>query len=423
MACHHWISVCAAAPCALASTATAATDDSKMRDMSSKDLPNEPRPCIGGHSRLQCDCLISVRLQSIKTIPRRNPLSSPAGVGWGVVRGRTMIRFLHLPAALGRHAAGARRGAVARHAGRRRPRLRRERAAARRRQRRPTSVRKWLEPIKLGFDNPSTHPDLVRITRDAVRTIAIEASVPVVDLPAVAGANFVVFFDENGVNGKAGYCFAKNWWKSWAINRGELRINPTRMRDIDRCTVHEAMHAFGFNSHPHAALSVLSYVQKAQRTLTPLDLHLIRHALRFAAEPGDEAGTGIAARLPHPRRAARRVGGRHRGGVPRPQGTGRELAGEAAQDHVGRVGDDAVRAHADQRPRLVRVVDRPDRQRVARPLDRDGACRGELASADIHAGRADRLGARAPVLDQLAEQQRPRELRRGVLAPPSATRP
>jgi len=151
---------------------------------------------------------------------------------------------------------------------------------------RPTSVRKWLEPIKLGFDNPSTHPDLVRITRDAVRTIAIEASVPVVDLPAVAGANFVVFFDENGVNGKAGYCFAKNWWKSWAINRGELRINPTRMRDIDRCTVHEAMHAFGFNSHPHAALSVLSYVQKAQCTLTPLDLHLIHTLYDSRLNPG-----------------------------------------------------------------------------------------------------------------------------------------
>ncbi|MFX7938356.1 hypothetical protein ABTK47_19845, partial [Acinetobacter baumannii] len=31
---------------------------------------------------------------------------------------------------------------------------------------RPIGVRKWLEPIKLGFDNPSTHPDLVRITRE-----------------------------------------------------------------------------------------------------------------------------------------------------------------------------------------------------------------------------------------------------------------
>ncbi|MBN9089839.1 MAG: DUF2927 domain-containing protein [Reyranella sp.] len=139
---------------------------------------------------------------------------------------------------------------------------------------RPIGVRKWLEPIKLGFDNPSTHPDLVRITREAVRTIAVEAGVPVVDLSASSGANFVVYFDENGVNGKAGYCFANSWWKSWAINRGELRINPTRMRDIDRCTVHEAMHAFGFNSHPHAADSILSYTH-GRRALSPLDLHLI----------------------------------------------------------------------------------------------------------------------------------------------------
>jgi hypothetical protein len=140
----------------------------------------------------------------------------------------------------------------------------------------PISVRKWVEPIKLGFDKPSSAPNLVEITRQAVRSIAIEAGVTVVDQPTTAGANFIVHFDENGVNGKAGYCFANSWWKAWAINRAELRINPTRMRDIDRCTVHEAMHAFGFNSHPHAADSILSYTYHGRRVLSPLDLHLIR---------------------------------------------------------------------------------------------------------------------------------------------------
>ena len=138
-------------------------------------------------------------------------------------------------------------------------------------------VRKWTEPIRLAFDNPGAAPNLVELTRQAVKTIAAEADISIVDLAAKdATGTMVVYFDENGLFGRAGDCIAQNWMRNdWAIRRGELRINPTRMRDIDRCVTHESMHAFGFNSHPHAALSILSYVYKAQRTLTDLDRNLI----------------------------------------------------------------------------------------------------------------------------------------------------
>jgi hypothetical protein len=139
------------------------------------------------------------------------------------------------------------------------------------------SVRKWTEPIRLAFDNPGAAPNLVELTRQAVKTIAAEADISIVDLAAKdATGTMVVYFDENGLYGRSGDCIAQNWLRNdWAIRRGELRINPTRMRGIDRCVTHESMHAFGFNSHPHAALSVLSYVYKAQRTLTDLDRNLI----------------------------------------------------------------------------------------------------------------------------------------------------
>ena len=92
-------------------------------------------------------------------------------------------------------------------------------------------------------------------------------------------ANFVVHFDENGLNGKSGYCFGSAWWdKGKVIYKGELRLNPTRIRDFDRCAIHEPMHSFGFLSHPHAAPSVLSYVNKGQRSLTPLDADLIHRS-------------------------------------------------------------------------------------------------------------------------------------------------
>ena len=139
----------------------------------------------------------------------------------------------------------------------------------------PMPVRKWTVPIRLGFANPNAAPNLVELTRAAVKSNAAEAGIEVVDLPERdSTASLTVFFDENGLRGVSGDCVAQAWTKQYAINRAELRINPSRTRDIDRCAVHESMHAFGFLSHPHGAVSVLSYVYKAQRTLTPLDKNL-----------------------------------------------------------------------------------------------------------------------------------------------------
>ena len=139
----------------------------------------------------------------------------------------------------------------------------------------PRPVRKWAVPIRLGFANPGAAPTLVGLTRAAVKSNAAEAGIDVVDLPeGDTTANHLVFFDENGLRGVSGDCLSQFWTRQFAIVRAELRINPTRSRDVDRCAVHESMHAFGFISHPHGAVSVLSYVYKAQRTLTPLDKNL-----------------------------------------------------------------------------------------------------------------------------------------------------
>ena len=59
------------------------------------------------------------------------------------------------------------------------------------------------------------------------------------------------------------------------------------------------MHSFGFLSHPHAAPSVLSYVNKGQRSLTPLDSDLI-HTLydpRLTAGVMPAAASQLACRI------------------------------------------------------------------------------------------------------------------------------
>jgi hypothetical protein len=112
-------------------------------------------------------------------------------------------------------------------------------------------------------------------SRPAVKQIAAEGGVTVVDLPPDdPAAAFVVIFDENESTGGKCNCFARAWWKAWALNKVELKVNPANGSDIDVRIIHEALHSFGFLSHPHGADSVLSYLYK-RRALTPIDNHLI----------------------------------------------------------------------------------------------------------------------------------------------------
>ncbi|HSI02119.1 MAG TPA: hypothetical protein VLA02_16070 [Reyranella sp.] len=154
----------------------------------------------------------------------------------------------------------------------------------------PMPVRKWTGPIKLAFSNSSAAPTLVEVSRRGVKTLATEAGLEVIDLGDTGAANYVIHFDENGLRGRAGDCSANGWWnKSRVLYKGQLRINPARVNDVDRCAIHESMHSLGFFSHPHGAVSVLSYVYKAQRSLTPLDKHLIGTLYDRRLAPGTAA--------------------------------------------------------------------------------------------------------------------------------------
>jgi hypothetical protein len=165
----------------------------------------------------------------------------------------------------------------------------------------PLPVRKWTGPIRLTFVNANAaSSSLVEESRRGVKTIAAEAAITVADVPNNdPTANFLIHFDENGTLGKPGYCFARAWWTKAVITKAELRLNPTRIRDFDRCAIHEPLHAFGFLSHPHAADSVLSYVQHGQRRLTALDVHLIHVLYDARLTPGlrPQPASQLACRL------------------------------------------------------------------------------------------------------------------------------
>jgi hypothetical protein len=138
----------------------------------------------------------------------------------------------------------------------------------------PASVRKWIRPLRIAVRNPGASPGLVSPSLKAVRVIAEKAGLEAGEVERVDGANFVIYFDENGQLGRNN-CQAFPRWEKWVLVHAEIRINPGYRGSFDNCFIHEAMHAFGFVSHPHAADSVLSYVYQ-RRELTPLDVNLIR---------------------------------------------------------------------------------------------------------------------------------------------------
>jgi hypothetical protein len=148
-----------------------------------------------------------------------------------------------------------------------------------------SGVRKWTGPIKVAFRNSGMAPTLVQPTLKAIRSIADVAGLQVSEVESSdPGANFVIVFHENENAGKLN-CLASAQLKNWAIVRADIKINPSFRGRIDNCIIHEALHAFGFLSHPHAADSVLSYVY-ARPTLTALDVNLIKALYDPAMKPG-----------------------------------------------------------------------------------------------------------------------------------------
>lgn len=151
---------------------------------------------------------------------------------------------------------------------------------------RQSSVRKWTGPIKVAVRNPGKAPGLVHPTIKAIRAIAELAKLEVSEVELTdPGVNFVIFFDENELfNGQLG-CQSTAPTRNWVIQRAEIKINPAFRGHIDNCIVHEALHAFGFYSHPHGADSVLSYVYR-RTALTRLDVNLIKTLYDPAMRPG-----------------------------------------------------------------------------------------------------------------------------------------
>lgn len=120
----------------------------------------------------------------------------------------------------------------------------------------------------------------------AVSRIAEIARLPVERVgPDEPRANTIVILTDNESSSGVRTCFTQPRWKNWRMTKVELNVNFANMRRIDRCIIHEAMHGFGFNAHPHSADSILSYVYN-RSDLTVLDRRLIETLYDARLQPG-----------------------------------------------------------------------------------------------------------------------------------------
>ncbi len=156
---------------------------------------------------------------------------------------------------------------------------------------RPKDIVRWTQPIYYAGQNASASPGIERKTLAAVKRIAAIAGVALEEVvssdPRVNLRVFLTDHEAPATPGQAGVqtCYSLVSWKAFAITLVDLYISFSQIGQIDRCVVHEALHGFGFQSHPHSGDSILSYVYN-RSDLTVLDRLLIETLYDRRLSPG-----------------------------------------------------------------------------------------------------------------------------------------
>lgn len=147
----------------------------------------------------------------------------------------------------------------------------------------PKSVMKWQGPIRVKFtgDDANRHRDF---SLQQLRTVADIAGIPVIEVGADdKSANFEVeFLNNQNLMQPTEPCRTNYRSRNGVIYGGRIRANDAR---VWYCMLHEAMHAMGFDGHPHAN-SVLTYFARSHTTLTIPDQHMLKALYSNDVKPG-----------------------------------------------------------------------------------------------------------------------------------------
>ncbi|TWT04998.1 DUF2927 domain-containing protein [Reyranella sp. CPCC 100927] len=155
-----------------------------------------------------------------------------------------------------------------------------------------TELARWTDPIYLALADDAGMAPIAPAAEAAVRALAAIAGVPVTRVAwRDRRVNFRIQPGQGDRAGKSPCRSTVDWTESGRMVRAEIYVNLANAERITRCINHETMHGFGFRSHAHAALSVLSYTHAGQAELTAVDTILIETLYDRRLKPGMPAET------------------------------------------------------------------------------------------------------------------------------------
>ena len=150
-------------------------------------------------------------------------------------------------------------------------------------------VRKWTGPLKVSIREIGGDTYGPRVLA-GIRRLGVLAGLDVEVLgPEAKEANYIVelsslsgFPSANGLSSCVTY---PKWHLDGRMHEVTIKISIARPDNLDRCILHEGVHAIGFIWHSHASSTILSYSHH-DTDLTPLDVVLIRGLYDKRITPG-----------------------------------------------------------------------------------------------------------------------------------------
>ena len=148
----------------------------------------------------------------------------------------------------------------------------------------PADLVRWSGPIFLAVADGDGMQAIAAEVEASVRSMAAIARVSVHRVSVNdTRRNFLVRPADTG--GRVA-CRASVYSQYGRIIGAEVEVYVGGRGSLTRCINHEVMHAFGFRSHAHGALSILSYKQARQTQLSALDRVMLETLYDPRLQPG-----------------------------------------------------------------------------------------------------------------------------------------
>lgn len=157
----------------------------------------------------------------------------------------------------------------------------------------PADLVRWSQPIFLAVVGGGAMTAISGDVETAVRTLADIVGIAVTRVAADdPRRNFLV--RQADPAGRAA-CRTAVSSRAGHIVDVEIEIYFGRSGTLMRCINHEAMHAFGFRSHPQAAPSILSYRERGMAQPSATDRLLLQTLYDARLQPGMKVGAASQA--------------------------------------------------------------------------------------------------------------------------------